>query len=41
MAELIVMPFGLWSWIGPRNHKLHGVQIPHGMGQFGWKGRRL
>jgi len=30
------MPFGLWAWTGPRNHKLDGVQIPHERGQF-WK----
>ena len=22
MAELIEMPFGLWTWAGPRNHAL-------------------
>ena len=25
-AELIEMPFGLWSWVGPRNHVLDRVQ---------------
>jgi len=33
------MPFGLWTWVGPRNRVLDGVQIPHGKGQFlGGKG---
>ena len=27
-AEPIEMPFGLWTWMGPRNHALDGVQIP-------------
>ena len=26
-AELIEMPFGLWTLMGPRNHVLDGVQI--------------
>jgi len=34
MAELIEMPFGLWVRMVPRNHKLDGVQIPYGKGQF-------
>jgi len=34
MAELIEMPFGFWTWVGPRNHVLDGVQIPDGKGQF-------
>jgi len=39
-AELIEMPFGLRTSVGPRNHVLDGVQIPHGKGQFWWgKGR--
>jgi len=25
MAELVEMPFGLWSWMGPRTHVLGGV----------------
>jgi len=33
-AEPIEMPFGLRNRVGPRNHVLHGVQIPHGQGQF-------
>jgi len=28
MAEQIEMPFGSWTWVGPRNHVLDGVQIP-------------
>jgi len=24
MAEPIEMPFGLWTWVGPRKHVLHG-----------------
>jgi len=27
MAERIDMPFGIWTWVGPRNHVLEGVQI--------------
>jgi len=39
MAEPIVMSFGLRTRVGPRNHVLDGVQIPHGKGQFyGGKG---
>jgi len=30
MAEPIKMPFWLWTWVGPRNHELDGVQIPMG-----------
>jgi len=46
MAELIKMPFGLWTWVGPRNHVLdqvlYGIQIPHAKGQFwGEKGRPI
>jgi len=37
-VEPIKMPFGLWPWIGPRNHVLDGVQIPHRKGWFCWKG---
>jgi len=38
MAEPIEMPFGLWTWVGPRDH----VQIPHGKGQiFGENGRPI
>jgi len=28
MAELIDVPCGMWTWVGPRNHVLLGVQIP-------------
>jgi len=27
MAEPIEIPFGLWTWVGPRKHMLHGVHI--------------
>ena len=27
MAEPIEMPFGMWTWMGPRKHVLHGVHI--------------
>ena len=30
MAELIKMPFGMWTRVGPRNHVLGGVQAPPG-----------
>ena len=29
-SDLIMMPFGLWAWTGPRNHKLDGVPDPPG-----------
>jgi len=32
------MPFDLWARMGPRNHVLYGVHIPHGKGQFWGKG---
>ena len=28
MAELIEMPFGLWTRMGPRKHVLHGSAPP-------------
>jgi len=31
--EVIEMPFGLRTWVGP-NHVLDGAQIPHGKGQL-------
>jgi len=31
MAELIMMPFGMWTWVGLRN-VLDGVQIPKSEG---------
>jgi len=34
MAEAIEMPFGLWMWVGPKNHVLDWVQILHVKGQF-------
>jgi len=27
MAELIEMPFGLWTHVGPRNYVLVGVEV--------------
>ena len=33
-AERIEIPFGLRTDVGPGNHVLDGVQIPHGKGQF-------
>jgi len=33
-AEPIEMLFGLWIWVGPRNHVLDGGSHPHGKGQF-------
>jgi len=33
-AEPIEMPFGGLTHVGPRNHVLDGVQIPHGKGHF-------
>jgi len=33
-AEPIEMPFGLRTRVGPRNHVLDGIQIPHGIEQF-------
>ena len=32
-AVPIEMPSGLRTWLGPRDHVLDGVQIPHGKGQ--------
>ena len=29
-AEPIEMPFGVWTWVGQRNHVLDGTQIPPG-----------
>jgi len=33
-TEPMEMPFGLLAQMGLKNHKLDGVQIPHGNGQF-------
>jgi len=46
MTELIEMPFGLRTQVGPRNNVLvldeAQLQIPHGKGQLcGWKGRPI
>ena len=36
MAEPIEIPFsrGLWTQVGPWNHVLGGVPVPHGKRQF-------
>jgi len=39
MAELIKMPFGMWTQVGTRKHALVGVQIPTHEGQF-WGQKR-
>ena len=31
-AEQIEIPFGVWTWVGPRNHVSGGPRI-HGMGR--------
>jgi len=33
-AEVIELPFGLRTRVSQKNHELHGVQIPHGKGNF-------
>jgi len=38
-AELIEMPFGLKTLVGPGNCVSDGVQIPHGKGRFWGKER--
>jgi len=40
-AELIKMPFGLWAWMGPRNHVLDGGPDPIGWGNYWGNGRPL
>jgi len=40
MAELIEMPFGLWTWVDPRNHVLDEGPYPRAKGQF-WEGKTL
>jgi len=36
-GEPIKMPFGLWTWVGPRNHV--GARIPRGTGNLGVFGK--
>jgi len=36
-AELIEMPFGIWTQIGPRKHILDGSPDPHAKGQLLWE----
>ena len=38
-VKQIKMPYGLRTQVGPRNHVLDGVKIPHGKGQF-WGRKR-
>jgi len=33
-TNVINIPFGLWTQLGPRKHVLHGAQIPHVKGQL-------
>jgi len=40
-AEPIEMLFGLWAQMGPKNHVLDGLQIPHEKGRFLGKSRPL
>jgi len=37
-AEPIEMLFGSWTLMGPRNHVLNGIQIPHEKGQVWGEG---
>jgi len=41
MAELIEMPFRLWTWVASRNHVLDGVQISAHEGKILWVKRWL
>jgi len=34
MAEPIEMPFGMWTWVGPRNYLLDGGPYPHTRSPF-------
>jgi len=40
-AEPVEMLFYGLAWVGPRNHVLDGVKVPHGKGQFWWLFRPL
>ena len=31
MVDVIEMLFGVWTWVGPRNHTLGGAHIPQGV----------
>jgi len=33
-AEMIEMPFGLWTWVDSRKHVLDGAQMPHAKEQL-------
>jgi len=37
-TELIELPFGLWTRVGPRKHVLDGAQMPRARGLLLWKG---
>jgi len=41
MVEPINMPFGLWTWVVPRNHVLGVALIPQVNGQFLWGGHPM
>jgi len=41
MAELIEVPFGLRTWMGPRNHYYMGVQMPPWEWKFFGKGASI
>jgi len=34
-AELIKMPFQMWTWVNQRIHVLDGASVLTGMGNFG------
>jgi len=37
-VQPIVVPFGMWTLIGPENRELDGGSRPQGKGQFGERG---
>ena len=39
-AEPVVMPFGMWTWMGPRNHVLDVGPDPPCEGAVFWGGGR-
>jgi len=40
-AQTTEMPFGLKTWVGPKNHVLYGIQIPIERGNFEGEGRSI
>ena len=34
IAAPVKMPFGVWTWVSPKNHKLGGPDHPRGRGNF-------